>query len=284
MNRFVILLILFISGCGFSKYPGYSYHSENLHYQRVQLGDGIVYHPDSCFIDYKVTFFPIEHPEKKIESTLKFAQLNKDLLSDSIFKNVQKGDLLKIKTSDNPLYMNDLCKSSEFNKGDAYEIEVFVEEVYNLYLQEEDANVVEFKSIKHYLSFVSSPNLYMYTNGIYIKTIESDTSKESVSGEIVLDYKGYSLEDDSLDIPDYPLKFNTKDQYQVIEGIEIALANMHFNDSVLVIIPSYLAFGELGSKNGNVPPYTALKYYLKVYTAREYQQILEKENQDNASL
>ena len=91
-----------------------------------------------------------------------------------------------------------------------------------------------------------------------------------VEGEIVLDYKGYSLNGDSLDIPDYPLQFNTKDQYQVIEGIELALQTMSFGDSVMTIIPSYLAFGEMGSRNGNVPPYTALLYYLKAYPAAEY--------------
>lgn len=284
MNRLVIILVLFVASCGYSKYPGYSYYSENLHYQRVQLGDGIVYHPDSCFLDYSISYFPISNPEEIVQSTVKFAQLNRDLLADSILKNVQKGDLIRVKTSDNKLYMNELCKSEAFIKGEVYEIEIRVDEIYNLYIQEEDPNVLEFQSIKQYLSYVSSPNLYKYINGIWVKTIERDSSLESVGGEIVLDYKGYSLEDDSLDIPDYPLKFNTKDQYQVIEGIEIALSTMHFSDSVLVIIPSYLAFGELGSKNGNVPPYKALKYYLKVYSPQDFKLLEENRNQDKASL
>jgi FKBP-type peptidyl-prolyl cis-trans isomerase len=167
--------------------------------------------------------------------------------------------------------MDELCKSEDFVSGEWYEVGFHVDEVYNLYMQEEDPNVMEYKSIKLFLSFISSPNLYRYINGIWLKEIETASANTpKVQGEIVLDYKGFSLEGDSLDIPDYPLQFNTADQYQVIEGIEIALQHMHFGDSTMVIIPSYLAFGELGSKNGNVPPYEALLYYLKAYPAVEY--------------
>lgn len=284
MNRLAILFILFFTSCGYSKYSGYSYHSENLHYQRVQLGDGIIYHPDSCFTDYSITYFPLNNPEEKIKSTVKFAQLNRALLTDSIFKNVQKGDLIKIRTNDNPMYMTDLCKSSQFKDNEVYEIEVHIDEVYNLFLQEEDPNVIEYKSIMRYLDYVSSPKLYNYHDGIWLRFITRDTTRTKVKGEIVLDYKGYSLKDEPIDIPDYPLQFNTKDQFQVIKGIEIALNNMHFTDSVLVIIPSYLAFGELGSKNGNVPPYKALKYYLKAYTPTEYKELHENYSQDKANL
>ena len=126
-------------------------------------------------------------------------------------------------------------------------------------------------------SFISSPNLYHYYKGVWINWIEkAETGDKPISGNIVLDYAGYSLENDSLDIPDFALQFNMNDQYQVIEGIEYALSKMNFNDSVRVIIPSYLAFGELGSKNGNIPPYQALMYYLKAYTPEEYTKLHPK--------
>lgn len=266
----LLTLFLFaLIGCDFSKHPGYSKYESGLYFKRISLGEGTIYHPDSCFLDYSVRFHPLDSTKKEITNTIKFAQLSPLILADSILKQVQKGDKVSFICSDNNLYMNELCKSEDFLDGEWYEVEFDVDEVYNLYLQEEDPNVKEYKSIKLFLSFISSPNLYRYINGIWFKEIDTG-STVNVQGEIVLDYKGFSLEGDSLDIPDYPLQFNTADQYQVIEGIEIALQNMHYGDSTMVIIPSYLAFGELGSKNGNVPPYTALMYHLKAYKSETY--------------
>ena len=39
---------------------------------------------------------------------------------------------------------------------------------------------------------------------------------------------------------------------------------------LISVTTSYLAFGELGSENGNVPPYEALIYYLKAHEAMAY--------------
>lgn len=271
MNRIILFLLFLSFGCESSKYPGFTEYSPNLYYQRVQLGDGIVYHPDSCFLDYSVSFYPLDSSNKKIKNTIKFAQLPPSLLTDSIIDKPQKGDFIKLIVSDNEHYMGDLCKSKDFNENQFYEIELRIDEVYNLYIQEEDPNVIEYKSIQRFLRFDRDQDLYKYNNGIWLKTIENQFPLGGiVSGEIVLDYIGLSLDGDTLDKPDYPMQFNTAARYQVIKGIEIALSNMHYGDSVLVIIPSYLAFGELGSKNGNVPPYEALKYYLKVYDSLDY--------------
>jgi len=273
MKVALILLfsLFFLIGCNYSKYPGYSKFDDSLYYKRVSLGDGTKYHRDSCFLDYSIRIQALDDTIKEIKSTIKFAQLSPLILADSILKQVQKGDEISFICSNNEQYMNELCKNNAFIEGEWYIVDFHVDEVYNLYHQEEDPNVQEYKSIKRFLSFISSPNLYPYINGIWLKEIEAASANTpKVQGEIVLDYKGFSLEGDSLDIPDYPLQFNTADQYQVIEGIEIALQHMHFGDSTMVIIPSYLAFGELGSKNGNVPPYEALLYYLKAYPAAEY--------------
>jgi hypothetical protein len=272
MKYWILLLSLSVIACSNSRYPDFSKYSNDLYYQRLSLGEGTIYHPDSCFLDYTVSIKALDGSTSLVKQNIKFARINPAILKDSILKDLQKGDMLKLIVINKDAYLKDLCMQANYLIDKPYEIDFKVDEVYNIYEQEEDPNVLEFKSIQNFLGLISSPNLYQYINGIWMKDLSNnEVTTQPVKGEIVLDYKGYSLLGDSLDIPEYPIQFNTADQYQVIPGIEIALQHMHFEDSVLVIIPSYLAFGELGSKNGNVPPYTALMYYLKAYPFDAYQ-------------
>lgn len=277
MNRFLVFILLAFISCDLSEHPGYTEYAPDLHYQRLRLGEGISYHPDSCFVDYTVIYFPLDNPSIKKRNKIKFSQFQGVDHIDSLFINSKKGVVLNLIVSENNSLSKNLCKDESLFDSIAYQIEIKIDEVYNLFIQEEDPNVIEYRSIQRYLSYNSAKGQYKYYNGIWMKWIEkNDKDTVSIAGEIVLDYAGYSLDDKVLDIPDYPLKFNTKDQYQVIEGIEISMRKMTFGDSVVVIIPSYLAFGELGSKSGNVPPYKALIYRLKIYKAEAYKAIEER--------
>lgn len=268
---FYLLIIFLLSSCGAPIYPGFSEIAPDLYYQRLQLGEGIVYHPDSCFLDYSVSFYPLNEENKRISKAIKFAQLNSDLLKDSLQNNAKEGDEITFISTRHSVYLNELCKAKPINDTAVYVIDFHIDKVYNLYRQSEDPNVKEFKKIEKFFKFSSDQEAYRYYNGIWIKNMtNNDISTKNVSGDIVLDYAGYSLDGEAWDIPDFPLKFNLKDQYQVVRGIELALQKMHFGDSVEVIIPSYLAFGELGSKNGNIPPYEAIVYHLKAYDAKSY--------------
>lgn len=265
MNRYLILLIIFsLAACKPSKYEGYTELSSDLNYQRVALGEGNSYHPDSCFLDYTVLISPFSHKSKGIKKEIKFAQIPRSVLADSLLNNCKAGDQIRIITTKED-YLTDLCRLDESLDSAVYLIDLKIDEVYNLYAQEEDPNVIEFKEINTFLSLRSTTDDYTYYEGIWIKKLSSTENSKDLKGDIIVDYKGYSLVDEEWDIPDFPLKFHIEDQYQVIRGIELALSTMHFQDSVSVIIPSYLAFGELGSKNGNIPPYKALHYMLKVH-------------------
>jgi FKBP-type peptidyl-prolyl cis-trans isomerase len=61
-----------------------------------------------------------------------------------------------------------------------------------------------------------------------------------------------------------PLDFVYGEEYIVLPGIAEALGFMSAGDKALVILPSGLAFGESGSVEGIVPPYTGLVYELEV--------------------
>ena len=269
MKRAVFLLLLFLSACSGSEYKGFKKANESLHYKRIYLGDGIAYHPDSCFVDYQVEIKTYFKEGPNIQREIKFAHFSDELMQDSIFKGLQKGDWIQLISDRQGLYFMDLALM-EAPDTNLRIFDIRVDEVYNLYDQKADHNVREYKELREFLERKNQFE-YNYFNGIWIRWLQSqDMLSESVSGDIVLDYKGYSLQGEAWDIPDFPLYFNTEDSYQVIRGIELALQRMNFGDSVEVVIPSYLAFGEKGSKNGNIPAFKALQYFLKVHEPQDY--------------
>jgi hypothetical protein len=266
-----IIITFFLLSCANEHYPGFSKKYSDLFYQRLELGDGLAYHPDSCFIDYTVVFNPINDADNLQKNSIKFAQLSPGFLNDSILINAKKGDHLKFITSRYKNYIEELCLNKNYSDTSIYLIDLSIDRVYNLYSKTQDPNIEEYKKLDHFFRFYSPKTGYQYYKGIWIKWLSPiDSLQGLLNKDIVLDYAGYSLEGEQWDIPDYAMKFNLKDQYQVIRGIEYALQKMHFGDSAEIIIPSYLAFGELGSKNGNIPPYQAMLYRLKAYAPEEY--------------
>ena len=75
MNRTFLVFLLFIGACGISEHPEYTKHSPELYFQRLELGEGVSYHPDSCFVDYTVSYYPFGKSSEKIIKMIKFEQL-----------------------------------------------------------------------------------------------------------------------------------------------------------------------------------------------------------------
>ena len=60
-----------------------------------------------------------------------------------------------------------------------------------------------------------------------------------------------------------PLDFTVGQEYQVLPGVERAMKNLKYGQEIELIIPSYLAYGERGSGQGMVEPYTPIYMKLK---------------------
>lgn len=65
-------------------------------------------------------------------------------------------------------------------------------------------------------------------------------------------------------LPNQVQDFYIGQEMQVIKGIEEALLFMREGDILLLIIPSWIAFGEKGSSTGVVPPKTPVVYELEL--------------------
>ena len=260
--------ILLSAGCTADKFPGYKEKTKNLYYKRIALGEGINYHPDSAFIDYLVTFSGLDSADKpKLGNgkIIRFARPRFRGKAAELFYGLKSGDHLKLIILNRPDWIEELVFELPEDSVFDYALELWVLDVVNTSDNDNhDPNYEEYKRIMNYLNTGNRKSRFVFTGGIWLDKSGIKPGKRKAEPEVVLDYKGYYLDENIFDRPDYPLKFNRSDRFQVIPGISIALRFMHAGDTAVAIIPSHLAFGEKGSKYGNVPPNEPVLYGLKL--------------------
>jgi len=272
-----VLLLLVLFSCRHERFEGFKEKSSDLYYQRVALGDGMPYYPTSSFINYTVRFAPFDsvNPiELNKTKVVKFAQTVFFKPESDLFYGLTKGDRIKLILLNQPDLFNKLTFESNSNSVKNWLIDLKVNNVVAIKADSEyanDPNFREYQRITDYLTYAGRNEKFTFTEGIWLdKTMLSKSNVIPFMEEITLDYKGYYFDGNAFDIPDYPLKFFRTDQNQVIPGIMIALRYIRPGDSTMVIIPSHLAFGETGSRDGNVPPNEPVVYGLKILAPGEY--------------
>jgi FKBP-type peptidyl-prolyl cis-trans isomerase 2 len=113
---------------------------------------------------------------------------------------------------------------------------------------EEDTELLELQMIDCYLmqdyKFVKADG-----NGIY---------------ELHKTYKGSFLDGKPIDKVEQTIEFIYGTPDQLIKGLNIVIGSLKKGETTKIIVPSRLAFGELGSSNGSIPPYTPLVYNIKI--------------------
>ena len=127
--------------------------------------------------------------------------------------------------------------------------------ILNQYLEEKQLNV---KPVK--------PGLFKITlnQGRGNKIQDGDT--------ITINYEGRFLNGnffDSTKKRNQPFQFVFGTEWQVIKGLEDALAQMCEGEKSLIILSSDLAFGRAGSSTGIIPPYTSLIYEVEVLSVKK---------------
>lgn len=130
--------------------------------------------------------------------------------------------------------------------------------------EEEDTELEELQIIDCYLL-----QNYKYVkadaNGIYMLS-KTSTNLEQVSGgkRIKVGFKGSFLDGRAVDTKEQVLEFIYGTPDQLITGLNIVIGTLKKGETTKIIVPSRLAFGELGSSNGAIPPYTPLVYDIKI--------------------
>ena len=129
---------------------------------------------------------------------------------------------------------------------------------------EEDTELLELQLIDCYLmqdyKFVKADE-----NGIYTLD-KTNTNLEKVSGgkRVKVAYKGSFLDGKPVDKVEQIIEFIYGTPDQLIKGLNIVIGSLKKGETTKIIVPSRLAFGESGSSNGSIPPYTPLVYNIKI--------------------
>ena len=130
--------------------------------------------------------------------------------------------------------------------------------------EEEDTELEELQIIDCYLL-----QNYKYVkadvNGIYVLN-KTSTNLEKVSSgkKVKVAYQGSFLDGRPIENTQQIIEFVYGTPDQLINGLNIVIGSLKKGETTKIIVPSRLAFGESGSSNGSIPPYTPLVYNITI--------------------
>ena len=106
--------------------------------------------------------------------------------------------------------------------------------------------------------------------GFYWVIKPSNINGETIRlGDVVtINYEGAFLDGRTVDISpkEFNLTLGTPDQ--VLKGLNYVIARLKTGDDSKIILPSQLAFGESGSSNGSIPPFTPMLYKIRIISKK----------------
>ncbi len=124
----------------------------------------------------------------------------------------------------------------------------------------EDRELEELRMIDEYLK-QHFPHAKADAYGLYILEHHKTTGEAVTAGRrIRVKYSGFYLNGNPLDNGQQQLEFIFGTPDQLVKGLNIVIGNLKKGETTKIIVPSRLAFGETGSTNGSIPPYTPLLY------------------------
>jgi FKBP-type peptidyl-prolyl cis-trans isomerase len=129
---------------------------------------------------------------------------------------------------------------------------------------EEDTELEELEDIDCYLT-QNYKNVKADGNGIYtIQKTTTNLEKVTPGKKIKVAYSGAFLDGKPIDNSEQIIEFIYGTPDQLIKGLNIVIGSLKKGETSKIIVPSRLAFGELGSSNGSIAPYTPLVYKIKI--------------------
>ena len=123
-----------------------------------------------------------------------------------------------------------------------------------------DNKLQELIKINSYLKN-NYPNVVVNNFGFYELEKKGNQNQKVKFGEkIKVSYQGFFLDGKPIDFKPQQIEFiyGTPDQF--IKGLNIVIGSLKKGEFSKIILPSRLAFGELGSSNKFIQPYTPLVY------------------------
>ncbi|MFC2086362.1 FKBP-type peptidyl-prolyl cis-trans isomerase [Bacteroidota bacterium] len=285
----IFFLILSFSACKyFSKYPQYNKTPTGIYYRLIYLGAEEKFPKPGNFITVDICYQTINDSTFfKGSRTFRVTMPEFKGAIDECFLLMSEGDSTHFIISADDFFQKTLRSKLPGFIAPQSEMKISIkmrlirtEEEYQREKEEflvwiEDFGDYEKLILKRFIED-EKIGIDPTENGIYYIQLEKGNERKVRKGDVVLiDYEGKFLNGlffDSTKKRNQAFEFVYGNELQVIEGLESAIGMMHEGEKAIVIIPSPLAFGETGSSNGTIPPFTTVIYeieLLKIYTKEE---------------
>lgn len=287
-SKFAYFFMFLLLGFACSKsdlFNGYSIDSSGYYFKLISIGDG----NESPLSDDVVVFEAVMRTQsdsifwdtKHDAANGMFVSLNTSNVKGSCedyFSKMVEGDSVSFLLKPSVLFryyfdtiVPSFCENDSLVKLDVKLIQIISKAEFESLKrnatgqdEEEDRELEELQIIDCYLlqnyKFVKADE-----NGIYTLS-KTSTYSEKVTGgkKVKVTFKGTFLDGKPIDKTEQSLEFIYGTPDQLIKGLNIVIGSLKKGETTKIIVPSRLAFGELGSSNGSIPPYTPLVYDIKI--------------------
>ncbi len=128
----------------------------------------------------------------------------------------------------------------------------------------EDLEMEEQERISQFLDTCSLA--FRYTKEVFVAEIESGRGETAARGEdLLLSFEGFLLSGEKIDSTvdrgeDFTYQQGAVDQ--MIPGLDHLCSQMRAGEKMVVLVPSKYAYGEEGTMDSLVPPFSPVVYYL----------------------
>lgn len=282
---YIILFLFFSSSCEpSSDYPGFNNTWSGIHYRLNVIGESDVSPRPGDFITVDLDY-------STVYDSVFFSARRKFKLNESSYRGSVEECFSMMHIGDNAdfiLNVNDFFKKTLgtvppafLEESDQFVISVDMIDIQTeqSYLQEKEAFLSWIEDFSEYekvrlQQFIREEqmNVRPDSSGLYYLTLNEGFGKQVEKGDTIdLHYEGkfmYGKFFDSTVKREEKFEFVYGQEWQVVEGLEMAIGKMREGEKALVIVPSELGFGKEGSSTGIIPPYTSLVFEVELLNIR----------------
>lgn len=278
---YFIVLIFVFTGCNRKKQAyQYSYHPSGYYYQLLSFEtDSIVHHSnsvlwvaasfrtqsDSVFWDSYNNLndhFYLEN-DSAIKGNFLKQHVSTCAAADSVCLLIKPGDFFRqqFKTQSIPFFSkNDSVVKINFKIKQVLTRQEFIKIKQNL-LEKEEAQIKRYFGTKAEMEAAQDPLGFYWVD----RSGTALGNKPLKPGDLIaIAYQGEYLTGRFLEKSPEKFEFTVGTPDQLLKGLNYVITRLKLGENAKIILPSRLAFGENGSSNGMVPPYTPLVYELEI--------------------
>jgi FKBP-type peptidyl-prolyl cis-trans isomerase FkpA len=281
LHVIILTVTIFSVGCSrFSKYPGYKKAKHGIYYQLHTMGEDTAKAGPGDYITVNLSYLTMED-SVFFQGSRKFqvSQPAYEGAVDECFMMLATGESATFVIRSDNFFLKTLQSSLPRFLPPGSAMKLYVEmidiQTEEDYIREKEAFLSWIEDFGEYEKvilhqFISEEKLDVspLPSGIYYLNLKPGTGKKVELGDTVtINYEGRFLNGkffDSTVKRGQPFQFVYGTEWQVIKGLEEAIGIMSEGEKSLIILPSDLGFGNHGSSNQVIPPFTSLIFEVEI--------------------